>query len=225
MAHQPQDLEQWMPLAKRSNRFILHEIQDQIDEATCLAVASVGTVEARYNKSQLNKKDWRAFSPLYAIDQTYKTQHRVRGTSSFKAVEHLMKRGGICLDDKYKRGKKTHQVIRGLHLHIREGVREDDPNERLILRLLQDGPVVGVLRELYEGEYGDGAGAEFGNHAIIIIGYGSTADGRHFFYIRNSYGYQWCDEGFSKVLRKTSTGRAKSLFRTIWYPEDVSAHE
>lgn len=44
------------------------------------------------------------------------------------------------------------------------------------------------------------------NHAVAIVGYGSTTDGIPFWIIKNSWGPYWGDKGYVKIMRDTVTG-------------------
>ena len=43
------------------------------------------------------------------------------------------------------------------------------------------------------------------NHCVVVIGYG-TLNGTDYWYVKNSWGSWWGDNGFLKILRTNETG-------------------
>jgi hypothetical protein len=43
------------------------------------------------------------------------------------------------------------------------------------------------------------------NHAIAIVGYGVSVDGRKYWIIKNSWGKTWGDLGYMKLIRGTES--------------------
>lgn len=41
-------------------------------------------------------------------------------------------------------------------------------------------------------------------HAMVIIGYGATEDGKNFYEVQNSWGTGWGDDGYGRVMTDSS---------------------
>ncbi|MCI43821.1 cysteine proteinase, partial [Trifolium medium] len=52
--------------------------------------------------------------------------------------------------------------------------------------------------EIYSGPCGDVL-----NHAVAIVGYGVTADGKKYWIIKGSWGEEWAESGYMKLIRGT----------------------
>ena len=39
------------------------------------------------------------------------------------------------------------------------------------------------------------------NHAVLVVGYGTTLSGEDYWLVKNSYGVFWGDKGFVKLAR------------------------
>jgi hypothetical protein len=44
------------------------------------------------------------------------------------------------------------------------------------------------------------------NHAVNLVGYGTDSSGTPFWIVRNSWGSNWGESGYMRVLRSTSNG-------------------
>ncbi|CAN1186035.1 unnamed protein product, partial [Linum perenne] len=55
------------------------------------------------------------------------------------------------------------------------------------------------------------------NHAILLVGYGTTSDDVHYFKAMNSWGDRWGKKGFGRIIRSVSSNQ-KTLFHTYSYP-------
>lgn len=67
---------------------------------------------------------------------------------------------------------------------------------------------------VYEGSCGPKL-----NHAVTIIGYGVSDEGKKYWLIKNSWGETWGEKGYMKVLRESSaTGGQCSIAVHAAYP-------
>ncbi|GAU26865.1 hypothetical protein TSUD_02670 [Trifolium subterraneum] len=68
--------------------------------------------------------------------------------------------------------------------------------------------------EIYKGECGPSV-----NHAITIVGYGVSDDGEKYWIIKNSWGINWGDSGYMKLIRGTgSPGDHCNILDYPYYP-------
>jgi KDEL-tailed cysteine endopeptidase len=47
-------------------------------------------------------------------------------------------------------------------------------------------------------------------HAIVIVGYGETKDGIKFWNVRNSWGEDWGEKGYIKILRSEEVSKGSA---------------
>lgn len=58
------------------------------------------------------------------------------------------------------------------------------------------------------------------DHMVLLTGYATTSDGVNYFEFQNSYGSHWGNEGFGKLIRKSSRKKGEpSLISAYIYPE------
>ncbi|XP_010094328.2 macrodontain-1 [Morus notabilis] len=80
-------------------------------------------------------------------------------------------------------------------------------NERALLQAVSRQPVSAIIDadmiEFYAGgviAYNCGTAL---NHAILIVGYGTTQDGIDYWLVKNSWGVDWGEQGYFRVLRNS----------------------
>ncbi|KAG7584781.1 Peptidase C1A papain C-terminal [Arabidopsis thaliana x Arabidopsis arenosa] len=118
------------------------------------------------------------------------------------------------------KGKKVTK-IRNLQI-----VRNVD--ERELIELLQRGPVtvsieVATTFKLFKGDEvlrGYSQSKSLEDHMIELTGYDTTPDGINYWEFQNSYGLGWGQNGFGKLIRKSSRKKHEpSLINAYIYPE------
>lgn len=45
---------------------------------------------------------------------------------------------------------------------------------------------------------------------MLVVGYGTTDDGEHYWKVQNSWGEGWGDKGIGKIIRKSSRNKEES---------------
>ena len=60
------------------------------------------------------------------------------------------------------------------------------------------------------------------DHAMPVVGYGTDQDGEHFWLLKNSWGAQWGEEGFLRLLRGMPGNGSLGLAANPGYPVKIS---
>ena len=81
-------------------------------------------------------------------------------------------------------------------------------NEEQLLQAVAKQPVsVGVAVnqnfKAYESDVFEGPCGSNLNHAVTVIGYNTTEDGKKYWLIKNSWGERWGEKGYMKLLRES----------------------
>ncbi|CAA7049741.1 unnamed protein product [Microthlaspi erraticum] len=109
--------------------------------------------------------------------------------------------------------------------------KEKHINEKDLIRLVAQRPVMvemkaytSLLRFKGNGIYRGKVRKDqqsINRHALLLAGYGTTEDGIHYWIVKNSYGLDWGEGGYGKIIRQCSPGNpnASSLFAKIRYAE------
>ncbi|KAG7560665.1 Peptidase C1A papain C-terminal [Arabidopsis thaliana x Arabidopsis arenosa] len=107
---------------------------------------------------------------------------------------------------------------------IRDLVHKKDKQvkEEELIQLVNDGPLLAVLDiyesfkeckdEIYQGQT-NRKDTPMGLHVVLVTGFGTTPEGVNYWEIQNSWGTGWGQNGFGKIIRKSSRGNNKpSMF-------------
>lgn len=100
-------------------------------------------------------------------------------------------------------------------------------SEELLLQAVAKQPVsVGIAVDnnfkSYESDVFEGPceGTDL-NHAVTIVGYGTTEDGKKYWLIKNSWGENWGESGYMRLLRdseEAGAGGVCGIARQASYP-------
>ncbi len=66
---------------------------------------------------------------------------------------------------------------------------------------------------------------EIGGHAVVVVGFGENEDGVKYWLVRNSWGTEWGDNGYFKILRGVNEceieANAVGCIPDFWYPYNL----
>ncbi|KAJ9190383.1 hypothetical protein P3X46_001594 [Hevea brasiliensis] len=205
-------------LFPRNKQFIKSPLRRQKKFVVCWAKATATVIEARWNqKNNLSTDKCLSLSSQVLINNFGELR-----IPKMKVLEEFLKTDGVCLEENCN--------YLGPVVTITEKVHITSPiSDVEVEKLVKQGPVLAFLRisngllNLKKGQIFDGPKphelkdqAEY--HAIVITGIAIDSEGNEYWEFRNSWGEQWCDEGYGRVRK----GSGISKFVEIWYPEDVN---
>ncbi|XP_038704424.1 ervatamin-B-like isoform X2 [Tripterygium wilfordii] len=213
-------------------RKYLTVIRDQGHCWCCWAFASTAAIEGAYNifcpKVFYEVFGEKIFNPSVMhlsvqqlIDSVVidPTKNRVqRGTGCFTSSPNNAYRwileNGICFDRHYpylaERGRPKEITAPVLRIN---GFSRVGQSEEEILKAVAKQPITAGIKfssallkfngdGVYEGPPPDENQKCFGRHAVLVVGYSTTPEGKRYYLIRNSWGEKWGDHGYAKVSRE-----------------------
>uniref|UniRef100_A0A803J679 Cathepsin H n=2 Tax=Xenopus tropicalis TaxID=8364 RepID=A0A803J679_XENTR len=177
---------------------------------SCWAFATVGVLEALHclNGNELHNLSEQQLVDCDPID------HGCCGGFPINAIDYITQEG-IMKSEDYEYEEKQfycrYDSSNAIQLNVSKYYVL--PNEEnMASSVAKDGPITvgfGVNRDfmLYSKGIFDGECAPRPNHAIIIVGYGTLHceegkdDGEDYWIIKNSWGTEWGEDGFGKIMR------------------------
>ncbi|TQD81203.1 hypothetical protein C1H46_033232 [Malus baccata] len=129
-----------------------------------------------------------------------------------KAFAYIQQNGGIASEENYpyqgSDGTCDTNLANEAAAKITNYARVTPNSETDLLKAVSVQPVSVAIAassqafQLYSGGLftDDSCGTEL-NHAVTIIGYGTTEDGTPYWLIKNSWAERWGDNGYMKILR------------------------
>ncbi|CAA7046362.1 unnamed protein product [Microthlaspi erraticum] len=111
-------------------------------------------------------------------------------------------------------------------------IKKKHINEKDLIRLVAQRPVMVEMKAytsllrfkgngIYRGKAGKKDPELINRHALLLTGYGTTENGDHYWIVKNSYGTEWGEGGYGKIIRQCSPRNPNdsSLFVKIRYAE------
>jgi len=197
-------------------------VRDQGNCGACYAFAAAGAVEgAEYLETGVLN----TLSIQELVDCSVLTGNRgCKGgkiTSAFRYIERF----GLTIESIYPYVHYEHQDCLSLptspkvHISSHLSIPQFDQLQLKAAVALQ--PVAAAIQadqpffRLYSQGVLDRSCGSHLNHAVLIVGYGTTPEGTDYWLVRNSWGPRWGEAGYVKILREDSARDAGACGVTL----------
>ena len=181
---------------------------------SCWAFAAVGSLETSVARSGSSSSNRTLDLPLLSVQELlncFSPDHCTTGGNPLTAFDYLH-RFGLSSAAKLPYTGTPVACSTNLKPIARAsawGFLSPNHNSHLALVLRYIGPVAVAMNGAHPSfvNYRSGIFAALDcaatpNHAVLITGYGETANGTHYWIARNSWGREWGEDGFVRILRE-----------------------
>jgi len=208
----------------------LNEPRDQGMCGSCWAFATLGAVEGAIGLKNRQTINYLSTQQLVDCDTS---NNGCNGGNSANAYTYVSKMG-VHLESlyPYTANPGTCQYSNSMPLNTISSYSycsnysSNDDNKCSVERvygLLKQGPgTIGIDASTDEfRSYSSGifsANCNEDNHAVVLVGYGTTEDGTDYWVVRNSWGSSWGDKGYIKVKVNDSNKSSCFVNNEIYVP-------
>jgi cathepsin F len=180
--------------------------------ASCWAFATAANIESLYFRKYGKLV---SFSPQQMIDCST-SNLGCSGGAVIYALQYLMQAGGIQPFSSYPPTLTSGACQFNPSLTVAKVQKyvKSDPNETKIKEMVYlVGPITvtmnGNLLQYYTTGIISASNAQCPpsvvNHSVVIVGYGTSPSGNPFWIVKNSYGPNWGENGYFRILRGKGT--------------------
>ena len=131
------------------------------------------------------------------------------------AFQYIMENQGLTTEENYPyeqmQGTCAIEKAQAQVADISNYEEVPSNDEEALLKAVTNQPVSVAMDgsesnfKFYSGGVFSGACGNSLNHAVTIIGYGTSEDGRKYWLIKNSWGQSWGENGYMRIQRDVDT--------------------
>jgi len=200
-------------------------VKNQGSCGSCWSFSTTGSMEGAYF---LKTGNLVSFSEQMLVDCDKYDSGCGGGLMDF-AFQWIQENGGLCAEEDYTYDAKDERcslnkcsLVKGSQVDSWIDVK---PNESALMEAVSKQPVSIAIEadeqafQFYSGGVlTSGCGTTL-DHGVLLVGYGTTEDGIDYWTIKNSWGPEWGDEGYIKILRGASQeGGECGILQSASYP-------
>ncbi len=184
-------------------------VKNQGTCGSCWAFAAAANIEGLY---YLKYRKSFQFSEQQILDCNYGNKGCGGGTSA-EAFYYINYSGGIMLSTSYPyKGYKSScrfqssQIVARISGFVSAGTTDENYIQQM---LYKTGPIAVAMNarplQFYTGGVFSVSQSKCNpyslNHAITLVGYGTTSNGSNYWIVKNSWGANWGEAGYFRILR------------------------
>ncbi|CAA7033870.1 unnamed protein product [Microthlaspi erraticum] len=193
----------------------------------CWAVAIVRCIEALL---AITRNVVVELSPQHLVNNTRNKDKTTGEVRKYNEIRRFLTNQGLVIERACPYSGKMNQDCPKSCLKCDEPVvkirelvyiKGKEVNEKELIKMVDRRPILAVVEAytsfqdyksgIYEGSTDHKEGS-LGRHVVIVSGFGSTSEGVNYWIIQNSWGTQWGENGYGKIIRESSRNGKPSLF-------------